>query len=70
MNYQMTPSDISKALKEECYLNCGQGSYAGFRDLLPLLLVLRYKALHSTVVYETVEESNEIIIYPSFWLRG
>lgn len=69
MDYQMTASDISKALKEECYLNSGQGSYAGYRDLLPLLLVLRYKALHSNVVFETAEERKTIRINPSYWLR-
>jgi hypothetical protein len=69
MNYQMTDADISKALKAKCYLNEGQGTYAGFRDLLPLLLVLRYKAMHSTKVYETAEEPKRAIIYPSYWLR-
>jgi hypothetical protein len=65
----MTDADISKALKEKCYLNEGQGTYAGLRDLLPLLLVLRYKAMHYSKAYETIEEPRGAIIYPSYWLR-
>lgn len=67
----MTPADISAALKEETYMD-GQGGFAGYRDLIPLLKVLRYKALHSTMVFETLEEAPEdrgVRIGPWHWIR-
>ena len=62
VNYIMTNADTSRALREECYLNEGQGSYAGYRDLIPLLLVLRYKALHSSVVFETAKDASRHLL--------
>ena len=66
----MTDSDISKALKEESYLDgIGRGYFSEHRDLVPLLKILRYKALHSTNVYESTQERKKGVIYPSHWLR-
>jgi len=66
----MTDADISKALKEESYLDgIGRGAFSEHRDLVPLLKVLRYKALHSTNVYESTQERETGVIYPSHWLR-
>ncbi|MDF7808611.1 hypothetical protein P4E94_14270 [Pontiellaceae bacterium B12219] len=69
MDYKMTDADISKALKEESYLDEGHETCGGFRDLVPLLKVLRYKALHSSNVYESTKEREKGVIYPSYWLR-
>ena len=70
MDYEMTDADISKALRKESYLDgIGRGSFSDHRDLVPLLKVLRYKALHSTSVYESTQEREKAIIYPSYWLR-
>lgn len=68
MDYEMMDADISNALKEETYLD-EQGSAGGYRELIPLLKVLRYKAQHSTNVYESTQEREEGVIYPSYWLR-
>ncbi len=40
MDYKMTSRDISKALKEESYLDEGHETCGGCRDLIPLLKVL------------------------------
>lgn len=56
MDYKMTDRDISRALREETYLD-EQGSHAGYRDLIPLLKVLRYKALKSSIVFEAAEDA-------------
>ncbi len=69
MDYKMTGADISKALREECYLDEGHETCGGCRDLIPLLKVLRYKALHSSEVYESTQERETGVIYPSYWLR-
>ncbi len=69
MDYKMTSRDISKALKEESYLDEGHETCGGCRDLIPLLKVLRYKAQHSTSVFESTQEHEKGVIYPSYWLR-
>lgn len=69
MDYKMTDTDISKALKDPCYLDDPHETCGGCRDLIPLLKILRYKALHSTDVYEDAKEPEGAIIYPSHWLR-
>ena len=69
MDYKMTDADISKALKELCYLDDPHETCGGCRDLIPLLKVLRYKALHSTKVYESTQGREKAVIYPSYWLR-
>ncbi len=70
MDFNMTDADISLALREESYLDhIGRGALSHHRDLVPLLKVLRYKALHSKVVCGTAEEPKRVIIRPSHWLR-
>jgi hypothetical protein len=70
----MTPADISAALKEETYMD-GQGGFATYRELIPLLKVLRYRALHSDIVFETLEEVpvspdiKVVRISSMYWIR-
>ncbi len=69
MDYKMTSRDISKALKTDSYLDEGHQTCGGFGELIPLLKVLRYKAQHSDIVYETPKKHEKGVIYPSYWLR-
>jgi hypothetical protein len=69
MDYKMTDSDVSKALKAESYLDEGHETCGGCRDLIPLLKVLRYKALHSSNVFESICKREKGVIYPSCWLK-
>ncbi len=62
MDYKMTDADISKALKEESYLDEGHETCGGCRDLIPLLKVLRYKAQHSANVYETPKKRETGVV--------
>ena len=69
MNYKMTDADISKALREESYLDEGHETCGGVGELIPLLKVLRYKALRSSNVFESTQEREQAVICPSYWLR-
>ena len=67
----MTNADISNALREECYLTDINEQCGGYNDLIPLLLVLRYKALHSDIVFEAAEKvpvAKETRISSMYWL--
>ncbi len=69
MDYKMTDADISKALREYCYLDEPHETCGGVGELIPLLKVLRYKAQHSSNVSESTCEREKGVIYPSYWLR-
>ncbi|MDF7799245.1 hypothetical protein P4C99_07200 [Pontiellaceae bacterium B1224] len=69
MDYKMTEVDISKALREDSYLDEGHETCGGVGELIPLLKVLRFKAQHSTRVFESTQVHEKGVIYPSYWLR-
>ena len=69
---RMTDVEISKALRIECYLDDVNEPCGGYRDLIPLLKVLRYKALHSDNIYTTAEDApavDPMRISPMYWIR-
>jgi hypothetical protein len=65
----MTDAEIGKVLREYCYLDDPHETCGGLGDLIPLLKVLRYKALHYPEAFKGAEEREEGIIYSSYWLR-